>query len=197
MTANAAAVPSPSEQAATAAAAEKIAALERASAEQRGWLEAKQGEIAGLQTALNAARAETAQAQQSAAHAHAQAQQAAAMAAAPRDISQRRGLGATGGSGDLAVLGGGGAVYGNKKNEDVGLDIEGAIITGGNADGAFTPLLGRLKSMGASVPALRSPRVLRVAGFLDRASVHLQRRPMVRLGLLLYVVFVHLLWLLF
>ena len=54
------------------------------------------------------------------------------------------------------------------------------------------PLLGRVKGAGLSRPA-----VLRAAGGLDRMSVFLQRRPVLRLLLLLYVALVHLLWLFF
>jgi hypothetical protein len=84
--------------------------------------------------------------------------------------------------------------YTNKKNEDVGVDIEGAILSGGGGGENFAPLLGRVKSMGAAAPALRSPAVLQAAARLDKLSVYLQRRPLVRLALMVYVIIVHLLY---
>ena len=99
-------------------------------------------------------------------------------------MSQRntsRGGFATSGSGDLASYdaeGGGG-------------------VLAGDASGKFEPLLVKVKQLGQKTPALRNPHVLRVAGQLDRASGYLHKRPLWRLGLLMYVMLVHVLWLLF
>ena len=99
-------------------------------------------------------------------------------------MSQRttsRGGFATSGSGDLASYdaeGGGGVIA-------------------GEAFGKFEPLLVKVKQLGQKVPALRNPHVLRVAGQLDRASGYLHKRPMWRLGLMMYVLLVHVMWLLF
>lgn len=81
----------------------------------------------------------------------------------------------------------------NKKNEDFSeTDIEGAVLTGGSY--AFVPLQGHLKSA-TSAPVLQHPVALQIAANFDRASVYLQRRPIVRLALSVWVIFVHL-WLL-
>ena len=145
---------------------------------------------------MQQARAETQQAQANAAHAQHQAAAAAQAAASssafvpssapvPRsEMSQRntsRGGFATSGSGDLASYdaeGGGG-------------------VLAGDASGKFEPLLVKVKQLGQKTPALRNPHVLRVAGQLDRASGYLHKRPLWRLGLLMYVMLVHVLWLLF
>ena len=103
------------------------------------------------------------------------------------EISQRtggshsRGGFATSGSGDLASYdaeGGGG-------------------VLAGEAFGKFEPLLVKVKQLGQKQAALRNPHVLRVAGQLDRASGYLHKRPLWRLGLLVYVLLVHVMWLLF
>ena len=78
----------------------------------------------------------------------------------------------------------------NKKNEDFSeTDIEGAVLTGGSY--AFVPLQGHLKSA-ASAPALQHPIALEIAANFDRASVYLQRRPFMRLGLTMYLILLHL-----
>jgi len=78
----------------------------------------------------------------------------------------------------------------NKKNEDFAdTDIEGAVLTGGSY--AFVPLQGHLKSA-TNVPVLQHPVALNIATHFDRASVYLQRRPFMRLGLALYVLLMHL-----
>ena len=61
----------------------------------------------------------------------------------------------------------------------------------------FEPLLVKVKQLGQKTPALRNKHVLRVAGQLDLASGYLHKRPLWRLGLLMYVMLVHVLWLLF
>ena len=100
------------------------------------------------------------------------------------EMSQRvlsRGGFATSGSGDLASYdaeGGGG-------------------VLAGEAFGKFEPLLVKVKQLGQKQAALRNPHVLRVAGQLDRASGYLHKRPLWRLGLLVYVLLVHVMWLLF
>jgi hypothetical protein len=154
--------------------------------------------MAQLQQALQLARSETQQAQAAAAHAQHQAAAAAQAAAssstsfvpapAPAmrssEMSQRvssRGGFATSGSGDLASYdaeGGGG-------------------VLAGEAFGKFEPLLVKVKQLGQKQAALRNPHVLRVAGQLDRASGYLHKRPLWRLGLLVYVLLVHVMWLLF
>ena len=55
----------------------------------------------------------------------------------------------------------------------------------------------KVKQLGQKTPALRNKHVLRVAGQLDLASWYLHKRPLWRLGLLMYVMLVHVLWLLF
>jgi hypothetical protein len=80
-----------------------------------------------------------------------------------------------------------------KKDEDGEMDIEGAIMTGGDQN--FRPLLGRVKAL-SWAPARENKHFQTVAGHLDKMSVYLQRRPLLRLGLLLYIILVHLMWLL-
>ena len=80
-----------------------------------------------------------------------------------------------------------------KKDEDGEMDIEGAIMTGGDQN--FRPLLGRVKAL-SWAPARENKHFQTVAGQLDKMSVYLQRRPLLRLGLLLYIILVHLMWLL-
>ena len=78
----------------------------------------------------------------------------------------------------------------NKKNEDFAeTDIEGAVLTGGSY--AFVPLQGHLKSA-TNIPALQHPAALEIASNFDRASVYLQRRPLVRLALSFYIFILHL-----
>jgi Tfp pilus assembly protein FimV len=173
---------------------ERNAQLERAVAEHAAAADGSKRELAQLQQALQQARAETQQAQATAAHAQHQAAAAAQAAASssafvppsapvPRsEMSQRtssRGGFATSGSGDLASYdaeGGGGVL---------------------DASGKFEPLLVKVKQLGQKTPALRNKHVLRVAGQLDLASGYLHKRPLWRLGLLMYVMLVHVLWLLF
>jgi chromosome segregation ATPase len=79
----------------------------------------------------------------------------------------------------------------NKKNEDFAeTDIEGAVLTGGSY--SFVPLQGQLKAA-TNVPALQHPIALEVASNFDRASVYLQRRPLHRLALAVYILILHLL----
>jgi hypothetical protein len=56
-------------------------------------------------------------------------------------------------------------------------------------------LLGRVKAL-SWAPARENKHFQTVAGHLDKMSVYLQRRPLLRLGLLLYIILVHLMWLL-
>ena len=69
----------------------------------------------------------------------------------------------------------------------------GSLIDGNK----FEPLVTKIKALSQNTPALRNPNVLRVAGQLDKASGYLHKRPLWRLGLIVYVLFVHILWLLF
>jgi cobalamin biosynthesis Mg chelatase CobN len=168
--------------------------LERSIVEQRNASETTQRELAQAQQALQLSRNETAQAQAQAQQAYAQAQQAQAqaqpfvpVASVQRSEISQRGA-SRGGNGFLATSGGSsGDLY----------DAEGG---GGLIDGAggkFEPLVTKIKQLGQNAPALRNKHVLRAAGTLDKASGYLHKRPLWRLGLLVYVLFVHLLWLLF
>ena len=76
-------------------------------------------------------------------------------------------------------------------------DAEGGGGLSDGAGGKVEPLVTKIKQLGQNAPALRNKHVLRAAGTLDKASGYLHKRPLWRLGLLVYVLFVHLLWLLF
>ena len=167
------------------------------------YLDARAKQVATLESDLQRARAD-AEAARSAAQPPAPAMpppMAPLPPPAPAAATQRT-LRGGGASGDLALLHANVAgsnqgllgSYTNKKNEDVGVDIESAILSGGGGGENFAPLLGRVKSMGAAAPALRSPAVLQAAARLDKLSVYLQRRPLVRLALMVYVIIVHLLY---
>jgi hypothetical protein len=81
---------------------------------------------------------------------------------------------------------------------DASYDAEGGGgVVGNELLYKFEPLLVVVKQMGQKTPALRHPHVLRVAGQLDKASGYLHKRPLWRVGLLLYVLFVHVAWLAF
>ena len=80
-----------------------------------------------------------------------------------------------------------------KKDEDGEMDIEGAIMTRATRTSGRCWAASR-RSLWA--PARENKHFQTVAGQLDKMSVYLQRRPLLRLGLLLYIVLVHLMWLL-
>lgn len=74
----------------------------------------------------------------------------------------------------------------NKKNEDRTLDLEAAALGGGNA---FKPLVGVVRSW--PPPLGNNVHLHKVALQLDKAAVALDSQPLIRAGVIIYLVVLH------